>query len=80
MFVQCAGNWNNSSDAGVFYRNWNNNRSNDNNNNGFRSSDCVSIPEIPKGNTGDIGSILSCHLAKSARDSFLVPKGSVSYA
>jgi hypothetical protein len=37
--VQCAGNWNNAANAGVFYRNWNNNRSNDNNNNGFRAGD-----------------------------------------
>jgi len=34
-----AGNWNESANAGVFYRNLNNNRSNDNNNNGFRAAD-----------------------------------------
>ena len=36
MFPIGAGNWNNASDAGVFYRNWNDYRSNDNTNNGFR--------------------------------------------
>lgn len=46
MFPICGGNWNNSADAGVFNRNWNNNRSNDNNNNGFRAADFVSFPDI----------------------------------
>jgi hypothetical protein len=39
MFPLCAGNWNNTSNAGVFCRNWNNNRTNANNNNGFRAGD-----------------------------------------
>ena len=45
MFPMVAGNWNNAANAGVFYRNWNSNRSNDNNNVGFRAarSDSVSI-------------------------------------
>lgn len=34
-----SANWNNGSNAGVFYRNWNNVRSNDNNNVGFRAAD-----------------------------------------
>lgn len=46
--MYCSGNWNNAANAGVFYRNWNNNRSNDNNNAGFRAADYVSIPDIPK--------------------------------
>lgn len=46
MFPICGGNWNNTANAGVFARNWNNNRSNDNNNNGFRAADFVSYPEI----------------------------------
>lgn len=36
-----GGNWNNSSQAGVFARNWNNNRTNSNDNVGFRAD---SIP------------------------------------
>ncbi len=60
-----AGNWNETANAGVFYRNLNNNRSNDNNNNGFRAADYASNPDIPIGNTGDIG-ITSPALAKYA--------------
>jgi hypothetical protein len=40
--VLCGGNWGNASDAGVFYRNWNNNRTNNNTNNGFRAADYLS--------------------------------------
>lgn len=40
-----GGNWNNSATAGVFASNWNNNRSNTNNNNGFRASDYDSSPD-----------------------------------
>ena len=50
-----CGNWNNGSNAGVFYRNLNNNRSNDNNNVGFRSSDYFSLPDTTMVDTGDIG-------------------------
>ena len=50
-----SGNWNNAANAGVFYRNWNNNRSNDNNNYGFRASDYASVPDNPYGYTGNIG-------------------------
>ena len=39
MFPIVGGNWNNNANAGVFYRNFNNNRSNDNTNNGCRASD-----------------------------------------
>ena len=34
----CGGNWNNAGDAGVFYVNLNNPRSNANDNIGFRSA------------------------------------------
>ena len=37
MAMLSSSNWNNSSNAGVFYRNLNNNRTNSNNNIGFRS-------------------------------------------
>lgn len=40
-----AGNWNNTSNAGLFYRNLNNNRSNSNNNYGFRSVDYKLLSE-----------------------------------
>jgi len=46
LFVMCSGNWSNASNAGVFYRNWNNYRSNSNTNVGFRACDYVSIPDI----------------------------------
>lgn len=36
-----CGNWNNTSNAGVWYLNWNNNRTNSNNNTGWRC-DCIS--------------------------------------
>ncbi|MCK2095651.1 hypothetical protein [Thauera aromatica] len=44
--MRSAGNWNNAANAGAFYRNWNNNRSNASNNNGFRAADYVSNPDI----------------------------------
>ena len=76
-----SGNWNNSANAGVFFRNWNNDRSNDNNNVGFRSADYdANCPDIAKANTGDIGMGVSCNLAKSACLDFLVPKGDVNHA
>lgn len=53
--MQSAGNWSNSANAGSFYRNLNNNRSNDNNNNGFRGGDYFSIPDTTEVDTGDIG-------------------------
>jgi hypothetical protein len=46
LFPNASGYWNDSSNAGVFYRNWNNYRSNNNNNYGFRAADYVSIPDI----------------------------------
>lgn len=50
-----SGNWSNATKTGVFYRNLNNNRSNDNNNNGFRASDYFSNPDTTAVDTGDIG-------------------------
>lgn len=55
LFPIASGNWNNAADAGLFYRNWNNNRSNDNNNYGFRASDYASAPDNLHGYTGNIG-------------------------
>lgn len=37
MCLISSGNWNNTTNAGVWYANWNNGRSNSNNNNGFRA-------------------------------------------
>lgn len=45
LFPIFGGNWNNGSNAGVFARNFNNNRSNSNYNVGFRVSDYISLPE-----------------------------------
>ena len=53
--MQSAGNWNESATAGSFYRNLNNNRSNDNNNSSFRACDYFSKPDTTKVDTGDIG-------------------------
>jgi len=76
-----SGNWNNAANAGVFYRNWNNNRSNDNNNIGFRASDYFAkFLTILIEYTGDIGIYASCTVAKSARNGFLVPSENVSRA
>ncbi len=82
LFPLASGNWNNAGNAGVFYRNWNNNRSNDNNNVGFRAADyCASaVLILLTAKTGDIGMAPSCTLAKSARHGFLVPQGTVSHA
>ena len=55
MFSVTCGNWNNSANAGVFNRNFNNNHTNDNNNVSFRVSDYSSIPKISQENIGDIG-------------------------
>lgn len=80
LFPIASGNWNNGSKAGVFHRNWNNNRSNDNNNVGFRAADFVACLTFWLGNTGDIGLDLSCNMAKSARRSVLVSSENVRYA
>ena len=53
--MQSAGNWNESANAGSFYRNLNNNRSNDNNNYSFRAADYIFKPDTTKVDTGDIG-------------------------
>ena len=76
-----AGNWNNAAKAGVFYRNWNNNRSNDNNNIGFRCADyfAKTLTSL-NGYTGNIGINASCILAKSAWNGFLVLLRNVSRA
>lgn len=81
LFPMASGNWNNAANAGVFLRNWNNYRSNDNNNVGFRSSDydASAYLTLQQANTGDIGVVPSCILAKSARPVFLVPQGNISH-
>lgn len=82
LFPLASGNWNNAGNAGVFYRNWNNNRSNDNNNVGFRAADYDAIADLTlhTANTGDIGMDLSCTLAKSACHGVSVPKGTTRHA
>ena len=85
LFPIASGNWNDAAKAGVFYRNWNNNRSNDNNNIGFRAADYLADSDLKFriGNTGDIGMVPSCALAKSAGTGFLVQgqrPGNVSHA
>ena len=55
MFSVACGNWNNSGNAGLFNRNFNNNRSNDNNNASFRASDYISKPKISDEKIGEIG-------------------------
>jgi hypothetical protein len=51
----CGGNWNNSSNAGVWAMNWNNSRANSNDNVGFRS-DSASPRTAPAdgGTKGDV--------------------------
>lgn len=76
-----SGNWNDAAKAGAFYRNWNNNRSNDNNNIGFRCSDyfakiLTTLIEC----TGNIGMRASCIMAKSASHGFLVSSENVNHA
>ena len=56
MACQCGGNWSNTSNAGVFNRNLNNNRTNSNNNVGGR--DCFSKLETTKVDTRKRG--ISC--------------------
>lgn len=55
--MQCVpisgGNWNNTSNAGLGYVNLNNNRTNSNDNVGFR--DFISMPETAMADTGNIG-------------------------
>ena len=82
LFPIASGNWNNAAKAGVFYRNWNNNRSNDNNNVGFRASDYFAFSDLifRRGKTGNIGMAPSCILAKSARHDLPVPPGTVRHA
>ncbi|WP_415034861.1 hypothetical protein [Azonexus sp.] len=82
LFPMASGNWNDAAKAGVFYRNWNNNRSNDNNNVGFRAADYFAFADLilHTANTGDIGVVPSCIMAKSARHGVLVPKGSIRHA
>jgi hypothetical protein len=69
MLSVCCGNWNNAASAGLFYRNFNNNRSNDNNNASFRASDYISNPETEKTETGEIGMTLPVikNITKSAK-------------
>ena len=77
LFPIAAGNWNNASNAGIFYRNWNNNRSNDNNNIGFRVCDYIIKANIC---FNSIGVVLSCTMAKYAWNNFLVLIRNISYA
>lgn len=81
LFPMSSGNWNDAGNAGVFYRNWNYNRSNDNNNVGFRVSDYLAFADLTlhTAKTGDIGVAPSCILAKSARPVFLVPQGKTGH-
>jgi RNA-directed DNA polymerase len=53
MACQCGGNWSNSSNAGAFAMNLNNNRTNSNNNVGGR--DCVPKPETTNGRNWNRG-------------------------
>lgn len=53
MAFLSSGNWNNSSNAGVWYANLNNNRTNSNNNIGFRSDS--GSPRIRQRNGGTKG-------------------------
>lgn len=55
MLSVACGNWNNSANAGVCTRNFNNYRSNSNNNVCFRASDYISKPKISNENIGEIG-------------------------
>jgi len=72
--VLSAGNWNNSSNAGVWNSNWNNNRTNSNNNVGFRCDCNASNSEKRKWNYRDVPFL---HHAKSTSSIFLVgPPGS----
>jgi hypothetical protein len=51
----CGGNWNNSSSAGVWALNWNNSRTNSNDNVGFRSdSDSPRTAQADGGAKGDV--------------------------
>ena len=82
LFPYASGNWNNAANAGVFYRFWSNNRSNGNLNAGIRCADYDAFADLTlqTANTGDIGMVLSCTLAKSACPGFLVPKGKINHA
>jgi hypothetical protein len=67
--VQSAGNWNNTSNAGVWNSNWNNNRTNSNNNVGFACDCKASSSLLRQWNYRD------CpfrHYAKSTDAAFLV--------
>ena len=80
LFPIASGNWTDGTNAGVFYRNWNNYRSNDNNNVGFRAGDYGAVLTFPSGNTGDIGVAPSCAMAKSAGHGVLVSSENVHHA
>lgn len=53
MFPIVGGNWSNAANAGVFYRNLNNNRTNDNTNYGARAVDYSLNLTYQTGNTGE---------------------------
>jgi len=69
LCVLSAGNWNNYSNAGVWNVNWNNNRTNSNNNVGFRADCNASNPAMGQWNYRD-GRFQ--HYAKSTGGVFLV--------
>ena len=61
-----GGNWNNSSNAGVWALNWNNSRSNSNDNIGFRSdSDSPRTAQADGGAKGDV--FLRCAAMRGAK-------------
>lgn len=75
VIKMCAGDWRGSAVACVFYRNLNNNRSNDNNNAGFRAADYGSKPDTTTVDTGDIGitSPAEAKYAEGATELYLLP-------
>ena len=80
LFPMASGNWNDAANAGVFYRYWYYYRSNDNNNVGFRACDYAACLTFRHGNTGDIGIVPSCDMAKSARHGVLVSSENARHA
>lgn len=63
--VLSGGNWNNSSNAGVWNSNWNNNRTNSNNNVSFRADYNTSNPEPWDSGITGIAFPASCKINKT---------------
>jgi hypothetical protein len=79
--VLASGNWNNAAKAGVFFRNWNNYRTNANDDIGFRCADYFAkLLTTLNEYTGNIGVCASCIMAKSAWNGFLVSSENVNHA